>query len=150
MAEEKSAEIENSGEVENSVEVEVSNETEDTKESNKAENSNESEKIGKNEVANEIEESGENENGTSDEIENQNITYILKILNGPHVGAEVSLSDKIWVIGRSDTCDIALLDETLKEQHAKFSLRDGKVFCEPFEGATYSIFFLFSSFKSNK
>ena len=66
-----------------------------------------------------------NTNETSDEFANQNISYSLKVLNGPHAGAELSLSDKNWVVGRADTSDVALLDETLKEQHAKFSLRDG-------------------------
>lgn len=102
-----------------------------------AEEDTEIENSGEVEVSNETEES--RVEGVSDEIENQDITYVLKILNGPHVGAEVSLSDKTWVVGRSDACDIALLDETLKEQHAKFSLREGKVFCEPFEGATVSV-----------
>ena len=95
------------------------------------------------ENSSEVEENKEvedpNTNETSDEFANQNISYSLKVLNGPHAGAELSLSDKIWVVGRADTCDVALLDETLKEQHAKFSLRDGKVFCEPFEGATVSV-----------
>lgn len=120
MSDDNTEEIENSGEVESLDEVEVSNESEKME---KVEGSNKTEKS-------EVE-------GVSDEIENQD--YILKILNGPHVGAEVSLSDKTWVVGRSDTCDIALLDETLREQHAKFSLRDGKVFCEPFEDATISV-----------
>lgn len=128
MAEENT-EIENSEELEeHSVEIETSNNPEAISEAKGTEDI---------EISNGSK--GSSENGASDEIENQNITYNLKILNGPHVGAEVSLSDKIWVVGRSDTCDIALLDETLKEQHAKFSLKDGKVFCEPFEGAMVSV-----------
>ena len=127
MADENT-EIENSSEVEGSDEVEVSNEIEETEEPKESDETEEVESSNESEVER-----------VSDEGENQDITYILKILNGPHVGAEVTLSDKTWVVGRSDTCDIALLDETLKEQHAKFSLKEGKVFCEPFEGATVSV-----------
>ncbi len=65
-----------------------------------------------------------------------NLSYSLKVLSGPHIGAEVNLSDKTWIIGRAEVCDIVLLDETLNEQHAKIFLKDGKVFCESFEDAT--------------
>jgi len=91
------------------------------------------------EIENSSEVGGSGEIEVFNEMENKNISYSLKVLNGPHVGAELSLSDKTWVVGSAETCDIALLDETLKEQHAKFSLRDGKIFCEPFEGAMVSV-----------
>lgn len=81
----------------------------------------------------------ENTEAESAGIETSNLAYSLKVLNGPHIGAEVNLLDKTWVVGRSENCDIALLDETLREQHARFALKDGKVFCEPIEGATVTV-----------
>ena len=88
---------------------------------------------------NNVEVESSNESEESSSLENIDISYSLKVLNGPHAGAELSLSEKTWIVGRSETCDVALLDETLNEQHAKFSLKEGKVFCEPFEGATVTV-----------
>lgn len=73
------------------------------------------------------------------ENKDSNLSYSLKVLSGPHTGAEVNLSDKALIIGRSETCDIALLDETLNEQHAKIFLQEDKFFCESFENATVII-----------
>ena len=44
-------------------------------------------------------------------------SWILKILSGTHVGAEVVLSDKESVLGRDENCDLVLDDVSLSAQH---------------------------------
>lgn len=43
---------------------------------------------------------------------------ILKILNGPHAGAEAALEPGRYVIGRGDSCDLILSDAAMVEEHA--------------------------------
>ena len=51
--------------------------------------------------------------------------YILRILSGPHMGAEVTLAqDKKFVLGKGEDCDIVLKDDRLADQHALFSFQE--------------------------
>lgn len=44
--------------------------------------------------------------------------FILKVLSGPHLGAEVSLAAGEYRIGRDADCDIVLTDRSLAAEHA--------------------------------
>jgi type III secretion system YscD/HrpQ family protein len=48
--------------------------------------------------------------------------YILKVLSGPHLGAEVQLAAGDYRLGRDDSCDIVLSDRSLAGQHALFAI----------------------------
>lgn len=48
--------------------------------------------------------------------------YILKVLSGPHLGAEVQLAAGDYRLGRDDSCDIVLSDRSLSGQHALFAI----------------------------
>lgn len=66
-------------------------------------------------------------------------TYVLRILSGPHEGAEVTLQEQAIMLGKSDACDVILVDETLRDQHASFACKNGTVTCTPAEGARVSV-----------
>lgn len=66
--------------------------------------------------------------------------YILRILSGPHTGAEVPLSqDKKLLLGKGENCDIVLKDDRLADQHALFSFQDDHFVCSPTENAEITI-----------
>lgn len=66
--------------------------------------------------------------------------YVLRILSGPHTGAEVALSqDKKFVLGKGEDCDIVLKDDRLADQHALFSFQDDHFVCAPTENAEITI-----------
>ena len=66
--------------------------------------------------------------------------YILRILSGPHTGAEVALSqDKKLVLGKGEDCDIVLKDDRLADQHALFSFQEDHFVCTPTETAEITI-----------
>lgn len=48
--------------------------------------------------------------------------YILKVLSGPHLGAEVQLPAGEYRLGRDDSCDIVLSDRSLAGQHALIAI----------------------------
>lgn len=66
---------------------------------------------------------------SSDEIR------VLRILSGPHAGAEMSLRPGRYVIGTGDSCDIVLRDPDLAARHALLSIEeDGEASVEPLQG----------------
>jgi type III secretion system YscD/HrpQ family protein len=48
--------------------------------------------------------------------------YLLKILTGPHLGAEVELPAGAYRFGHGAECDIVIADRTVAEEHATFTL----------------------------
>ncbi len=48
--------------------------------------------------------------------------FLLKILSGPHRGAEVPLSSDALLLGQGETCDVVLADETLQKEHIKLQI----------------------------
>lgn len=54
---------------------------------------------------------------------------LLKVLSGPHLGAEIVLSDGEYLLGRGERCDIILDDAAMAEEHAKLIVRGREVFC---------------------
>ena len=66
--------------------------------------------------------------------------YILRILSGPHTGAEVALSQaKKLLLGKGEDCDIVLKDDRLADQHALFSFQEDHFVCAPAENAEITI-----------
>ena len=53
--------------------------------------------------------------------------WALKILSGPHVGAEIALDPGTWVLGRHEECDLVLTDETLAERHLELNVSNDNV-----------------------
>ena len=66
-----------------------------------------------------------------DEQPVQPINRILKVLNGPHKDAEVALGLEPLLLGKSESCDVVLMDDSLLDIHISFVQEEGKVFCEP-------------------
>lgn len=55
---------------------------------------------------------------------------VLRIFSGAHVGAEINLSAARLVIGKQDTCDVVLMDNSLQPEHIAISVKDGNAFLE--------------------
>ena len=62
--------------------------------------------------------------------------FVLRVLSGPHAGAEVDIGAQPSLLGKADTCDIVLIDDALQDQHVKFSVKDDKIICTPQDGAS--------------
>ena len=62
--------------------------------------------------------------------------FVLRVLSGPHAGAEVDIGTQPSLLGKADSCDIVLIDDALQEQHVKFSVKDDKIICTPQKGAS--------------
>lgn len=70
----------------------------------------------------------------------QNKGYVLRILSGPHMGAEVPLpQDKKLLLGKGENCDVVLKDDKLADQHALFSFQEDHFVCAPGENAEITI-----------
>ncbi|MBF0103130.1 MAG: FHA domain-containing protein [Desulfobacterales bacterium] len=54
-------------------------------------------------------------------------TYVLKILSGPHLGAEIELRESSYIIGQSEECDLILTDLTVAEKHLKINIAKDKL-----------------------
>lgn len=51
-------------------------------------------------------------------MSNNETAISLRIFSGPHLGADIRLYSGIHVLGSGDSCDIILMDSTIKERHA--------------------------------
>ncbi len=49
-------------------------------------------------------------------------TYLLKVLSGPHQGAEVSLREGAYLVGSGEDCDIVLSDRLLAARHFELAV----------------------------
>jgi type III secretion system YscD/HrpQ family protein len=65
----------------------------------------------------------------------ENKPVLLKIFNGPHMGAEILLNTGEYIVGRCSTCDIALQDESIDQRHAKISVLSNSVTVCPLENS---------------
>ncbi|MDR0647564.1 MAG: type III secretion system inner membrane ring subunit SctD [Puniceicoccales bacterium] len=52
---------------------------------------------------------------------------VLRVLSGPHSGAEIDLQETAIVIGKEAACDVVLIDPALNDQHIKVFLKDSKI-----------------------
>ena len=51
----------------------------------------------------------------SEVIQQNTDSYVLKILSGPHIGAEIPLNLGSYTIGKTDECDVILKDEFISD-----------------------------------
>jgi len=63
--------------------------------------------------------------------------YLLKILSGPHQGAEVALEEEELVIGSSPECDFILSDTLVGPQHVKVVVSAEGLSIVPLEASVY-------------
>ena len=75
-----------------------------------------------------IRDKSENDNGAK--------KFVLRVLSGPHAGAEVDVGAQPSLLGKADTCDIVLIDDALQDQHVQFSVKDDKIICIPKDEAS--------------
>ena len=65
------------------------------------------------------------------------MALLLKILSGPHQGAEFDIPDHEITIGSADDCDVVFTDLSLKEHHVKLRLNRDQVEMIPLDGEFY-------------
>lgn len=66
-----------------------------------------------------------------------NEKYLLKILSGPHQGAEVALDEGELLIGSSQDCDLILSDTLVSGRHLKVVVGETGVSIVPLESPVY-------------
>lgn len=65
-------------------------------------------------------------------------SFLLKILSGPHQGAEVELpSDVAIVVGSDGTCDLVLSDALIAGRHFEFFQQEDGMYLRPLEGNVF-------------
>ena len=63
---------------------------------------------------------------------------ILKILSGPHLGAEAPIGAGSYTIGRNPNCAIVLTDQLIAQRHLQLERQtSGEVFVQPLEGSVF-------------
>jgi type III secretion system YscD/HrpQ family protein len=65
--------------------------------------------------------------------------FLLRLLSGPHAGAEVELDehDKVVVIGSDNSCDLVLADALAAPKHASFQYEGGGIRLTPLDGQVF-------------
>lgn len=63
--------------------------------------------------------------------------YLLKILSGPHQGAEVALDEGELIIGNAQDCDLILSDTLVSPHHLKTVVSENGVSIVPLESPVY-------------
>lgn len=63
--------------------------------------------------------------------------YLLKILAGPHQGAEVALDNEELLIGSALECDFILSDALVSPEHLKIVLADDRITLVPLSAAVF-------------
>lgn len=63
--------------------------------------------------------------------------YFLKILSGPHLGAEVVLGDGRYVMGSDEDCDILLDDGSIAAHHLSLKVSGGEIRIAAMDDAVY-------------
>ena len=64
--------------------------------------------------------------------------WLLKIISGPHQGAEVLLKPGRLVVGSHPDCDLVLHDVLVAAQHFALTLEKGVLTVEPLEGRVFT------------
>ncbi|MDR2812487.1 MAG: hypothetical protein LBB05_01695 [Puniceicoccales bacterium] len=62
---------------------------------------------------------------------------VLKVLSGPHQGAEFDVPNEEVVIGAADECDVIISDVLVANKHLKMKITDGCAFVTPLEGNVF-------------
>ena len=62
----------------------------------------------------------------------------LRLYSGVHMGAEIALTEGLWVFGRDDSCDIVLADPGLAPRHAVLDVKANALRYENLDGRVES------------
>ncbi|MDR0677991.1 MAG: type III secretion system inner membrane ring subunit SctD [Holosporaceae bacterium] len=62
---------------------------------------------------------------------------LLKVLSGPHQGAEFDIPEEEIIIGAADECDVIISDALVADRHAKFGHLEGRIFITPLDGNVF-------------
>jgi type III secretion system YscD/HrpQ family protein len=62
---------------------------------------------------------------------------LLKVLSGPHQGAEFDIPEEEIIIGATDECDVIISDALVADRHAKFKPSEGRIFITPLDGNVF-------------
>ncbi len=63
--------------------------------------------------------------------------WLLKVISGPHQGAEIALNPGKTLIGSDDECDVVLHDVLVAPQHLELELDDGGISAAPLGGRVF-------------
>jgi type III secretion system YscD/HrpQ family protein len=84
----------------------------------------------------------------ADQVENQRQNdaatmpagqLVLRVLSGPHSGAEIDLQETAIVIGKEAACDVVLIDPALNDQHVKVFAKNGQINLEVLNDAPVTV-----------
>ncbi|MDR0392727.1 MAG: type III secretion system inner membrane ring subunit SctD [Puniceicoccales bacterium] len=64
---------------------------------------------------------------------------VLRVLSGPHSGAEIDLQETAIVIGKEVTCDVVLIDPALNDQHVKVFVKNSQINLEILNDAPVTV-----------
>lgn len=65
------------------------------------------------------------------------MALLLKILSGPHQGAEFDIPEHTITIGAANDCDVVLSDLSLKDHHVKIAIKDNNIEITSVDGMFY-------------
>jgi type III secretion system YscD/HrpQ family protein len=63
-------------------------------------------------------------------------SVLLKILTGPHEGAEIPIHNGRYVVGNSFECDIVIRDTLVESQHLELLIESDQIYARPLAGKT--------------
>ncbi|MDR0590583.1 MAG: type III secretion system inner membrane ring subunit SctD [Puniceicoccales bacterium] len=62
---------------------------------------------------------------------------VLKVLSGPHQGAEFDVPEEEIIVGAADECDLIISDVLVANKHMKLGIAEGHIFIAPLEGNVF-------------
>jgi type III secretion system YscD/HrpQ family protein len=62
---------------------------------------------------------------------------VLKVLSGPHQGAEFDVPEEEIIVGAADECDLIISDVLVADKHMKLGIAEGQIFITPLEGNVF-------------
>ncbi|MDR1303399.1 MAG: FHA domain-containing protein, partial [Puniceicoccales bacterium] len=62
---------------------------------------------------------------------------VLKVLSGPHQGAEFDVPEEEIIVGAADECDLIISDVLVADKHMKLGIAEGRIFITPLEGNVF-------------
>ncbi|MDR0755801.1 MAG: type III secretion system inner membrane ring subunit SctD [Puniceicoccales bacterium] len=76
---------------------------------------------------------------TTDNVATTAGQLVLRVLSGPHNGAEIDLQETAIVIGKEAACDVVLIDPALNAQHIKVFVKNSKINLEVLNDAPVTV-----------
>lgn len=66
------------------------------------------------------------------------MSFLMKLLSGPHLGAEVALDPGAYIVGSEDSCDLVLMDSSLAPKHCKLDVEDDVLTIVALDGVVWN------------